>query len=331
MKKLLAIAIATGVSAVGVSAPAMAETTVYGQLHASYDFLDADGAGVKSKNTVSSNSSRIGVKGSAELNAGLKAIYQAEWGMDTGGADSTKDSVFSNRNQVVGLAGGFGAVLIGRHDTPLKTVGRKADLFWSTQLGQNRNVTNPGTWDLRANNVIAYQTPKMGGFQALGAYVTDLGGTDDNTAFSVNGFYNAGPLMLGAGYETHNLDATPDRDSYRLMGSYKIGPTKIVGYYQDEDNGAAEDASVYGVGAAYKLGAGTIKGQYYSRDNDTSADNDLIAIGYDHKLGSKTDIYAQYATISDGGKLGGAGHGESITSTNGGDADGVSIGIRHKF
>ena len=330
MKKILAIAIAGAVSAIAV--PAMADTTVYGQLHASYDLLDADGAGVKSKNSVSSNSSRVGVKGSADLNGGLKAIYQAEWGMDTGGKDDTKGLVFSNRNQVVGIAGGFGAVLLGRHDTPLKTVGRKADLFWSTQLGQNRNIVNPGNWDLRVNNVIAYQTPKMGGFQALAAYVTDLAGTDDNTAFSVNGFYNAGPIMLGAGYETHDLDGAPDENAYRLMGSYKIGPAKLVGFYQDETNAASADANVIGVGAAYKLGAGTVKGQYYTRDIDgTSKDPDLIAIGYDHKLGAKTDVYAQYATISEGAKLGGAGHGESISSTNGGDSDGISFGIRHKF
>ena len=326
---------------------AMAETRVYGQLHASYDVLDADGPGVKSINSVSSNSSRIGVKGSAELTAGLKAIYQAEWGIDTGGASGsatdtfgTKKSTFSNRNQVVGLAGGFGAVIVGRYDTPFKTVGRKADLFWSTQLGQNRSVTNPGNWDIRANNVVAYQTPKMGGFQGLGAYITDIAGSDDNTAVSVNGFYNAGPIMLGAGYEKHNLDVIvpggADRSAVRLMGSYKVGGAKVVGYYQDEDNDTAAlgtpDATVWGIGAAYKIGAGTIKGQYYARDNDgTNADPDLIAVGYDYNLGKKTDVYAQYATVSDGQKLGGAGHGESIVSTSGGDSDGVSIGIRHKF
>ncbi len=333
MKKILAIAIASGVSA--IAAPAMADTTVYGQLHASYDILDADGAGVKSKNTVASNSSRVGVKGSADLNGGLKAIYQAEWGMDTGGADDTK-KVLSNRNQVVGIAGGFGAVLIGRHDTPHKIIGRKADLFWSTQLGQNRSIVNAGGWDLRVNNVLAYQSPKMGGFQALAAYVTDLGGTDDNTAFSINGIYNAGPMMLGASYETHDFKGANDENSYRLMGSYKIGPAKLVGFYQDETNGGivggTADATVIGVGAAYKLGAGTIKGQYYTRDIDkTSKDPDLIAIGYDHKLGAKTEVYAQYATISEGATLGGHGHGESIKSSNGGSADGISFGIRHKF
>ncbi len=342
MKKILAIAIASGVSA--IAAPAMADTTLYGQLHASYDILDADGPGVQSKNTVSTNTSRLGVKGSADLNGGLKAIYQAEWGLDTGGSDGVPvkgGGSITKRNQVVGLAGGFGALLLGRHDTPMKIVGRKADLFWSTQLGQNRSILNSKVWDQRANNVIAYQTPKFGGFQSLAAYVTDIAGNDNNTAFSINGFYNAGPMMLGAGYETHDVDGAGDEDSYRLMGSYKIGPAKIVGYYQNETNdptvagllgGDGRDAEVFGIGAAYKLGAGTIKGQYYARDIDgTSNDPDLIAIGYDHKLGAKTEVYAQYATISEGGTLGSNGHGEKITSTNNGDADGISFGIRHKF
>ena len=347
MKKLIAIAIAAG-----MAAPVMADTTLYGQLHASYDILSGsnDYAGV------ASNSSRIGVKGSTDLTGGLKAIYQAEWGMDTGGADNDKGLVKSgktaitNRNQVVGIAGGFGAVLIGRHDTPLKIIGRKADLFWSTQLGQNRNIVNPGAWDLRPNNVVAYQSPKIGGFQALAAYVTDLGvantapNTDDkdgSTAFSINGIYKAGPMMVGAGYETHDLDnplavgGTDSRDAFRLMGSYKFGAAKVVGFYQNESDvgfTSGVDADTWGLGASYKVSsAGTVKGQYYERDQDQVNDNEtLLAIGYDHKLGKKTHVYGQYAVTEFGG-LGGAGHGESVGADSGGDADGFSFGIRHKF
>ncbi len=347
MKKLIAIAIATA-----VSAPALADTTLYGQFHASYDVL----SGASDISTVSSNISRIGVKGSADLTGGLKAIYQAEWGMDLGGAGGnltgnalgTRSSVLSNRNQVVGLAGGFGAVLIGRHDTPLKIVGRKADLFWSSQLGQNRSILNSRSYDLRANNVLAYQSPKMGGFQALAAYITDIAGTDDVTGFSINGMYSAGPLTLGAGYETHNVDdptattlGAGDQDAIRLMASYKFGDAKVVGFYQDENNdavlggvalgGASVDASVWGLGASYKVSsAGTVKGQYYERDNATGLDATLLSVGYDHKLGKKTHVYAQYAAAEDTA-LGGNGHGESVSPDAGGDATGFSLGIRHKF
>ncbi len=343
MKKLLAIAIAAG-----MAAPVFADATLYGQLHASFDVLDADG-GVDSKTTVSSNSSRIGVKGSTDLSNGLKAIYKAEWGMETGGADGSQDYKFKNRNQVIGVAGGFGAVLIGRHDTPMKIVGRKADLFWSAQLGQNRSLVNVkrdgvSGLDLRANNVVAYQSPKMGGFQALAAYVTDIGGNADDNAFSVNGIYKAGPLMVGAAYEARDTaqTATTETDAFRLMGSYKFGQAKVVAFYQNQDVSnsttgvTTADEDVYGLGASYKISpAGTVKGQYYKLEEDVSnTERDLVALGYDHSLGKSTAVYAQYAIVSgDGAKIGGSGHEESITSGNAtdGEADGFSVGIRHKF
>ncbi|MCK5877562.1 MAG: porin, partial [Candidatus Marithrix sp.] len=190
MKKLF-VAVAAVCTCIAVT-PAMADTILFGQLHASVDSLD----GANKSTSLSSNSSRIGVKGSVDLNYNLKAIYHAEWGMDTGD-DGSYD--FSNRNQVVGIAGNFGAVLAGRHDTPFKILSGKADMFWTNQLGQNRQITGGSGWDLRPNNVIAYQTPKFSGFQALAAYVTEDNGNDAD-AFSINGIYENGPLMVGAGY-----------------------------------------------------------------------------------------------------------------------------------
>lgn len=323
MKKLLALAVAAG-----LSATAMADATLYGQLHASVDALDADG--VDSRTSLSSNSSRIGVKGSTELSGGLKAIYRAEWGIDTG---TNNKGTFTDRNQVVGVAGGFGAILVGRHDTPHKKIGRMADLFWSTQLGQNRNVTNPGKWDRRLDSMVGYQTPKMGGFQGFIAHYLDPKDTNvDDSVTSVNGIYKAGPLVLGASYASDDVTGGVDNDSARVMASYKFGNAKVVGFYQTEDN-AGVDANVTGLGASYKVSsAGTIKGQVYERDDDGNANGEtqLVSVGYDHKLGKKTQVYAQYATHDNGGKLGGSGHDESIQSATG-DADGFSVGIRHKF
>jgi predicted porin len=335
MKKLLAIAIAAG-----MAAPVFADATLYGQLHASLDVLD--GAG-DAETTVSSNSSRIGIKGSVDLTAGLKAIYKAEWGMDTGGSKNG----LSDRNQVVGVAGGFGAVLIGRHDTPLKIIGRKADLFWSTQVGQNRSIVaseaNNGLgWDARADNVVAYQSPKMGGFQALAAYVTEDGATGGGDAFSINGIYNAGPLMVGAAYETHsdtlnqalNSNTTAaESTAMRLMASYKFGAAKVVGFYQattDEGGTAAADVKTWGLGGSYKVSsAGTVKAQYYK--NDKTVEQSLFALGYDHSLGKSTAVYAQYAMTDGSLGIGGSGHGEKVSADGSGDSDAFSVGIRHKF
>ncbi len=323
------------------SVPAVAATKLYGELHTSYDEFDVDGGNTNSKDGFALNSTVIGVKGSSELNSDYSAIYKMEWGVDTSinsvAPIGSKKSAISNRNQVIGFAGSFGAIIIGRYDTPLKTVGRKADLFWHSQLGQNRNMTNPAAWDLRADKIIAYQTPKINGFQGLVSYATDIAGSSDNSAISLNGFYKFGPIQLGAAYEQQDLgDLNTKRDAIRLMSAYKEGPLKLVAFFQNEDNAFTAtgdpDATVYGIGASYKKGAGTFKGQYYSRDIDaTSDDPDLIALGYDYKLIKSTDVYVQYASVSKGQKLGGSGHGASSFSTTGGDTDGLSVGIRHKF
>jgi predicted porin len=329
--------------AVVASLPVAAKTLVYGELHASFDKLRADA--VDNKDSLAINGSRFGVKGSYDLNKKVSAIYQFEWGVDSRvyGAFpvGSRENAFSNRNQIIGLVGPHGAVILGRYDTPFKIVGREADLFWSSQLGQNRNITNPAVWDLRADKIIAYQSPKLHGFQGMIAYAADIGGPDsrfeNSSAVSLNGFYKLKTIKLGAAYERHDLDhSNSSRDAFRLLVSYKKRPLKLVGFYQNENNALAAtaqpDATVYGVGAAYKIGSGTFKGQYYSRLNEsTDKDPKLMAIGYDYKIASKTDIYTQYVKVTEGQKLGGTGHGASITSTTGGDASGISFGVRHKF
>ncbi len=51
---------------------------------------------------------------------------------------------WTNRNSFIGLSGNFGTTLVGRHDTPLKLVGRKADLF-GDQIGDSRNLITTGS------------------------------------------------------------------------------------------------------------------------------------------------------------------------------------------
>lgn len=308
-----------------------ADTVFYGQFNLSFDVLNAKGE--PTQNKLSSNTSTIGFKGIKPLNNGNKFIYKGEWGIDTGG-DSNDTLSFSKRNQILGFIGKHGAMALGRYDSPFKTVGEKADLFWHSQLGQNRNVTNPTKWDLRPKNTIVYQTPRKNGFQASFAYAKNTDTPDNNddlTVFAANTFYKKGAYRFGVGLETHKYDSIDSENAVRLMASYKKEKVKIVSFYQDENNSNEPDARVIGLGAAYAVGAGVVKGQIYNRDIKAQPDVSLIAIGYDHRLAKKTDVYAQVARINGGGTLGGSGHGETITSKSGGDAEGFSIGVRHRF
>ncbi|MEB8434075.1 porin [Cocleimonas sp. KMM 6892] len=346
MRKLHAITIAASVCApVIASTPVMGATKIYGELHASFDKLDADSSAVSNADTLSLNSSVLGVKGLQNVNKNLNFIYNFEVGFQSDrGVESTAEGLVNsnkdlieNRNQVIGLAGKFGAVIVGRYDTPFKTLGAKADLFWHSQLGQNRNLTNPSQWDLRADRIVVYQTPRLDGFQGTVAYSSDIGDAADSSAFSANGIYKIGDFRVGAAYERQDLDnVNAEPNAIRLMTRYQKGPLTVVGFYQNENNETEEtgiaDATVFGVGASYRIGKGKIKGQYYSRDvSGTSNDPDLIAIGYDYRIAKKTDVYAQFARVTEGYRLGGADHGAGVYSTTSGDADGVSLGVRYKF
>ena len=123
-KRFLAIAIAAGLA---VSSNVMAEgAEIYGIAHVSVNSISADsGASAIDATTVSSNNSRLGVKGSEDLGGGLKAVYKMEFGVDL--ADKAGDAcdnydpgcdtlvkTFANgnltaRNQYVGLSGGLRA------------------------------------------------------------------------------------------------------------------------------------------------------------------------------------------------------------------------------
>ena len=89
MKKLLAIAVAAALTAPA----AMADTTLYGKLHASVGQVKTTVDGVTTKNTaVESHNSCIGIKGSTALDNGLEATYGLEYAVDLDGDAATKET-----------------------------------------------------------------------------------------------------------------------------------------------------------------------------------------------------------------------------------------------
>lgn len=341
-KKLLAVAVA-GILAAPLAA--QAEVNIYGKMHLSVDSLDndADGAANQDGMFVSNNSSFIGFKGSEDLGGGLKAIWQLEQGVDPNG--DAGNNTFATRNSFVGLAGGFGAALIGRHDSPFKIVGRQVDLF-GDQIGDARNITSDGgaTWDLRVPNVAVYVSPNMNGFQGVLAYVVE-DGTDDADAWSANATYSNGPLWVGLAYELHgealNPAGTEEETGWRLGASYTMGAIKVTGLYQTLTDIAGvdgRDRDTYGLGAAYSFGNNAVKAQWYAADELDDTDEtgaNMWAIGLDHNFSKATTAYVAYAqTDNDDAatfSMAGGGHGDSIATTAGNSPSGFSVGLMHKF
>jgi len=369
-KNIIAFAVAAALVA---PAAAMADTTLYGKFHVSYDFVGSDHA-AGTTGGFSSNSSRIGIKGKEKINDGLSIIYQYETGIDAGQNASTGASnggLGGQRNTFIGATGGFGTVITGRHDTPMKMMGRKYDLFGDT-VADSRNIIGTTGFDLRPAQVIAYATPDLGGFKAMVAYINSWALNDgyyanppsaktapyynNSNAVSLNASYSIAGFGLDAAYETRRHGgantATSSRstDAYRLGANYKIAGFKLMGLYMDAKNvgfTSGKDVKSYGVGAAYGFGANTIKAQYFKADSYNNAANtggDLWAVGYDYKLSKQTSVYAVYAqaksqSATSAYTLMGGGHDYSFPQTldaNGNAIKGqtnsaISFGIAHKF
>ncbi len=357
-KNILAIAIAAAVMAPS----AFAAATVYGLAHVGVANQDT---GTASGTSIMSNSSRLGVKGSEDLGAGMKAIYQMEFGINMDGEGDALNGGTSNRNTFAGIGGGFGTVLLGRHDSPIKLVNRKFDLF-GDQIGNTRAITGGnGTnalIDGRHSNVLAYASPSFGGFSVLAAYVPGAGfnneqwstaaNKSDAMTFNVTG--DMGNLGLGMGYinVAKNLTSLQSTfEAFNLGASYKMGAAKVLATYQNDNAAKATSTTgsgtrdVYGVGAAYQVtAAGTIKGQYHiasKNGNTANSGGTLMNIGYDHAMSKNTTVYANYAmaTNEDAAaytvNLAGAGAGENFAATTVGgvakDNSAFAVGLIHKF
>src|SRR5690554_2648863 len=301
MKKKL-IAIAVGAAAV-MPALALADVSIYGRAHVSVDFLD-DGADYSETN-LSSNSSRIGFKGDHEINPSLKAFFQIEQEINFATGSNGSNS-FATRDTFVGLKGDFGAVQMGRFDSPFKRARGPANLF-GDQVGDMRNLTRVGNarFDERNANTIHYQTSSFSNMQFNLAYsiseaITAEDGAKDES-ISLSFTFATGPVDLAVAYEGYGEDhSRGERNAFRAAIGYDvISPLKLVAFFQtvDQEDNDALTSDMFGFGAEYKLTSKTrLRGHYMLRSSDIDdADAGLLAIGVEHRIDSKLRLYVNYA------------------------------------
>jgi len=367
MKKTL---IAAGISAVLAAPAAMADTTVYGKVRMSVNNIDKD-ANTSDSWAMTSHASRLGVKGSEDLGNGLTAIYGLEFQVNvdtednvvdgqtlttTGSitsvqsgaltltttnftADTTTPSLTA-RNQYVGLKGGFGTVLVGRHDTPYKMAGSAA-LFNDTIADEQK--ANDGiiqrNFETRAANAIAYITPTVNGLHAAVAVVpgeetsTTAGtavadGLSD--AISAVVVYENGPLKASYAYESYDKEfgtgRTADQTGKKLNVSYGMGDITLAGTMEkiDDTDGTENDAWL--LSAKYKMGANDLLisyGEYDDDDNNAmsytaaNGDFDMLNVGVAHNFSKRSQIMAIYT--------------ESDADTANTDKTGFAIQLNHSF
>jgi predicted porin len=291
-KNIIALAIASAIAAPVVMADA---PTVYGIANMA---INSNAAGKDKGTSIDSVASRLGVKGSEDLGNGLKAVYQFEFGVNidskTDGATKS-DIALTNRNQFVGLAGGFGTVLMGRHDTPLK-MSQAKDLF-DDGLFDNGNMFTKvkGGGEDRLPNVLAYVSPSFGGVTLVGAVLPNEDGTTKSAIgniLSVAAMYGSKKegLYLAGAYNTLDKDSG-DTNAMRVSAQYAVSGLVANAYYQS----AKDVGSVVVASAGYKMGDLMPKIKYATNSEEKASGNkgSVVALGLNYSLGKKTTAYVE--------------------------------------
>ena len=295
MKKLLAIAVAAALTAPA----AMAETTLYGKLHATAGQVKTNGV---KENVVESHNSRIGVKGSTELDNGLSATYGVEYGLSLDGdagnsnnlvgtaanANST-DRTLTARNTFVGVKGGFGEVRVGRHDTPAKLATAGLDAFADGYADMSNIIEADGQ---RVDNVVAY-IGKFGPVGVAAAHSTDISAEDTDGGKDANSMlvnYSNGPIYAGLGHTA--VQATKKMTNLGLGYKAEAGHFANMVVEQVKDTATGNKTDNAYVAGGFKTGAATLKVGYgESKFKPTGQKEKQTTLGVDYSLGKKTSTY----------------------------------------
>lgn len=258
------------------SAPAFADTTLYGLVDGAY--ANVSGTNLRSQSLVVSGglaTSRLGVKGSEDLGDGLKAVYNLEYALDIASNTAIGSANIGSgtiaRQQLVGLSGdSWGTVAVGRLQTTGKDFGDKFDPFSGSDASPLNNVTSGKQFLIgstaqlaRANRAAAYISPDLSGFKVAFNYASAAGvagygalgnvgvnsttGADNNmTAWLLSGSYDMGSLSVGGVYASTSTPTSAttalglqNRKEYALGASYDFGAAKLFGTYQTTKNDAS--------------------------------------------------------------------------------------------
>ena len=314
-----------------------ADWSFYGVGHVSLNSLNN---GNDSQLSLTNNTSRFGFKGTVPMNDSFTAFWQFESELDFAG-QSDFGTVIGTRNTFVGMKHATaGKLMLGRHDTPFKVLGRNVE-FFPDQLGDFRATTNG--WDNRLTEMIAYASPDWDGFSIFAGYQFDQGDIEDmsdtdpsyesRTAMSAMAAYSTEQFLIGAAYEGYSSgygivdegdNYSDGPAAYRFVAKYMGEKFEVGGMYQGATeqeydyltDGFMDDSSTdIGLGAVFMVSPKwNIKGQYYMLNHWTDAEDDTdtanvdegdwgasqLTFGVERVFSENLMCYLQYSMMSNG-------------------------------
>lgn len=341
-KSLLALAI---LGAFAGAASAQSSVTIYGVVDAGISRTDNGTNSTTALTSGQQSGSRLGFKGTEDLGGGLSAQFVLENGFSADTGNLGQGGRLFGRQAWVGLAGGFGAVRLGRQQTEMYEAYGAIDPFAIGLAGNMQRIFFNGAQAAsffdRTDNAISYYSPNFSGFTGKLSYSfgETAGDSSANDQVGAGLAYANGPLNVQFAYRNINsLNAAGtsdfDRRTAFLGATYDFGVVKAHLGYADSKLKTDVPAGVadvkyrdWLVGLSMKLGTGTLMASYI-RDDLRTVDEGVstqAAIGYSHPLSKRTNLYTSYAHVSNDDA-------RTLTVNAAGESGSLfNVGIRHTF
>jgi len=304
MKKTI---IASAIAAVVAAPVAFADVTVYGKIH--MDITDG-----KSTETITSNASRWGLKGTEDLGNGMKAMFLTEKGSD----NVDGNAVDSSRDAWVGLSGDFGTVKLGRMGGPNKGVlygtGNVQVADSVADFADGFDAKSSSSSFGRVSNALAYGNSFNGVDVAVATVGNDTNDNFAHTAFSL------GTTIAGAKIAVGHTDIDGTKNGTILGAKMSFGDLTASVVYEevDFDAAATEDYDTTGVSLSYNMGNNTFAVSTSTRDfGGSTADTDRTNVSFQHKMSKRTSVYVAWNDVDAAGSAS--------------DDDNTAVGIIHSF
>ncbi|OZI77323.1 porin [Bordetella genomosp. 12] len=342
-------------------APAIhAETsvTLYGIADASLRYLSTSSGATNvnasrfSMENGAISNSRWGLRGVEDLGNGMTAFFRLESGFNLQNGEQSDSGRLFNRHAYVGLDGGqWGAISLGRQDTPLFTI--LADSYDPLTVGNYaENSWLPVAMSrARSSDSVRYRNAKLGGFDFIVSYAFGSDFDDHRLGKQVGTTltYTTGPFSLGGGYQKTYSESNSDyrQQVWNLNASYKLETVKLfAGYFNGRDETGWVNAVVgnampttgldrkdngYFLGATWQAtGRWALTGAaYYDVAKNIQVDGDkgkrLALVGVaEYSLTKRTQLYGtvDYNKVYDASAVDIAGQSSQV---------GAAVGIRHIF
>src|SRR3954469_5767156 len=366
-KKLLAIAVAGALA----PAAAMAQSTVeiYGRANIGLDSWQATGttdptAGYKSRLRVFDFGSRLGFRVNESLGGGMRAFVVMETGVniDSGsgngqsGQVNTSTGFWASRDSYAGIGGDWGDVRFGRQ-SPFYSNGiimQAASNYINQAMDSAFSFAGPLAQPSgRESNVVSYNSPTLGGFNASLSYGPGASegsaytgtGQGKEQLYALTARYSGGPFRAQADIATRkdvgNIDKQ-DRNAWKVGLGWSYAPgsqiSAIVGNVKDKNIatalggfaavGSSPNADIWILNWEHMLGQWQLIAQYakFGKIKDLTVDpGDTDAQGYTlaakYFLSKRTGLYASWNELKNKDNawwdISNGGSSSAITGTSG--------------